>query len=52
MPRYVVLTDRPDYHAIVIEKPDDLDKIDYSRPVHLYAQTTMNREAYTDRCNE
>jgi 4-hydroxy-3-methylbut-2-enyl diphosphate reductase len=34
------------YHAIVIEGPDDLDKIDYSRPVHLYAQTTMNRDEY------
>jgi 4-hydroxy-3-methylbut-2-enyl diphosphate reductase len=33
-------------HAIIIEKTEDLDKIDFSRPVHLYAQTTMNREAY------
>jgi len=32
--------------AVIVEKPEDLDKIDYSRPVHLYAQTTMNREAY------
>jgi 4-hydroxy-3-methylbut-2-en-1-yl diphosphate reductase len=34
------------YRAIVIEKPDDLDKLDYRKPIHLYAQTTMNREDY------
>jgi 4-hydroxy-3-methylbut-2-enyl diphosphate reductase len=40
------------YHAIVIEKPDDLGKIDYRRPVRLYAQTTMNREEYRSLRNE
>jgi 4-hydroxy-3-methylbut-2-en-1-yl diphosphate reductase len=40
------------YHAIVIEKSEDLDKIDYSRPVHIYAQTTMNREEYRSVLNE
>jgi len=40
------------YNAIVIEKPEDLDKIDYSRPVHLFAQTTMNREEYSSVLNE
>lgn len=34
------------YKAIVIEKMDDLDKLDYTKPIHLYAQTTMNREDY------
>lgn len=28
--------------AIVVEGPDDLDKIDYSRPVVLYSQTTKS----------
>ena len=40
------------YQAIVIEKPEDLNKIDYSRPVHLYAQTTMNGEDYKAVVNE
>ena len=28
--------------AIVVEQADDLDKIDFSRPVRLYSQTTMS----------
>jgi len=40
------------YQAIIIEKTDDLDKIDYSRPVHLFAQTTMNSEDYKALLNE
>jgi 4-hydroxy-3-methylbut-2-en-1-yl diphosphate reductase len=34
------------YQAIIIEKPEDIEKIDYSRPVQLFAQTTMNGEEY------
>jgi len=34
------------YKTIIIESEDDLDKIDLSRPVHLYAQTTMSTEKY------
>lgn len=34
------------YKAVVIEKTEDLDKLDYSKPIHLYAQTTMNRQDY------
>lgn len=30
--------------AIVIESTDDLDKIDYSRDIHLYSQTTKSIE--------
>jgi len=40
------------YRAIVIEKTDDLNKLDYSRPIHLFAQTTMNREDYQALLNE
>jgi 4-hydroxy-3-methylbut-2-enyl diphosphate reductase len=40
------------YKAIVVEKTEDLDKLDYSRPVHLYAQTTMNRQDYETIRNE
>ena len=40
------------YQAIIIEKPEDLNKIDYSRPVQLYAQTTMNGDDYKAVVNE
>jgi 4-hydroxy-3-methylbut-2-enyl diphosphate reductase len=40
------------YQAIIIEKPDDLNKIDYRRPVQLFAQTTMNSEKYKAIMNE
>lgn len=36
------------YSAIIVESPDDLDKIDFSRPVHLYAQTTMSTDRYAN----
>jgi 4-hydroxy-3-methylbut-2-en-1-yl diphosphate reductase len=32
--------------GMVISNFDDLDKIDYTRPVHLYSQTTMSLEGY------
>jgi 4-hydroxy-3-methylbut-2-enyl diphosphate reductase len=32
--------------GIVITGFDDLDKIDYTRPIHLYSQTTMSLEGY------
>lgn len=32
--------------AIVVESPDDLSKIDFSRPVALYSQTTKSLEGY------
>jgi len=34
------------YKAIIVESEDDLDRIDMNRPVHLYAQTTMNTGDY------
>jgi len=34
------------YKALVIEKKEDLDKLDFTKPIHLYAQTTMNRQEY------
>jgi 4-hydroxy-3-methylbut-2-en-1-yl diphosphate reductase len=40
------------YQAIVIEKPEDLDKIDYNRPVQMFAQTTMNDQEYKAVMNE
>lgn len=32
--------------AIVIMSEDDLDKIDYSRPIHFYSQTTKSTELF------
>jgi 4-hydroxy-3-methylbut-2-enyl diphosphate reductase len=34
------------YRARVIEKMNDLNKLDFSMPIHLFAQTTMNQEDY------
>lgn len=32
--------------AIVVSSPDDLDGIDFSRPIRLYSQTTKSKEDY------
>lgn len=32
--------------AIVIESPDDLDRLDFSRPVYLFSQTTKSVETF------
>lgn len=32
--------------AVVITSEDDLDKIDYSRPIHFYSQTTKSTELF------
>ena len=34
------------YKTIIVESEDDLARIDFSKPVHLYAQTTMSPENY------
>ncbi|NVO18127.1 MAG: 4-hydroxy-3-methylbut-2-enyl diphosphate reductase [Bacteroidetes bacterium] len=34
--------------AIIVENEDDLGRIDFSRPVRLYSQTTMDIDAYED----
>lgn len=36
------LSGQTGHKAIVVSGPDDLDKIDFSRPVILYSQTTMD----------
>jgi 4-hydroxy-3-methylbut-2-enyl diphosphate reductase len=40
------LAGQTNYQTIIVESEDDLRKIDFSRPVHLYAQTTMNTDNY------
>jgi 4-hydroxy-3-methylbut-2-en-1-yl diphosphate reductase len=34
------------YQTVIIESEEDLDKIDFTRAIQLYAQTTMNPEKY------
>ncbi len=34
--------------AIVVSKPEDLTEVDFSRPVHLFSQTTKSREQFTE----
>jgi 4-hydroxy-3-methylbut-2-en-1-yl diphosphate reductase len=41
------LSGQTGYNSIIIESESDLNKIDYTRPVHLYAQTTMNDTSYS-----
>ena len=36
------------YRAIVINSPEDISKIDFTRPVIIYSQTTQDPEKYND----
>src|SRR4030043_1374173 len=40
------LTGQTDNSAIIIESVKDLEKIDVSKPLHLFAQTTKSEEGY------
>lgn len=40
------LAGQTQYQTVIVESPEDIDKIDFSRPVHLYAQTTMSIDKY------
>jgi 4-hydroxy-3-methylbut-2-en-1-yl diphosphate reductase len=40
------LAGQTNYQTIIVESPDDLKKIDFTRPIHLYAQTTMSADKY------
>lgn len=40
------LAGQTNYQTLIVESEDDLRKIDFARPVHLYAQTTMSTENY------
>ncbi|MBN1144427.1 MAG: 4-hydroxy-3-methylbut-2-enyl diphosphate reductase [Bacteroidales bacterium] len=42
------LAGQTNYQTLIVESPDDINKIDFSRPVHLYAQTTMSTDKYHD----
>lgn len=40
------LNGQTDNTALIVSRPDELDGIDFSRPVRLYSQTTKSREDY------
>jgi 4-hydroxy-3-methylbut-2-enyl diphosphate reductase len=40
------LAGQTNYKTVIMESEDDLGKINFSRPVHLYAQTTMSPDKY------
>lgn len=42
----VGLTGQTDGTALIVSSPDDIDAIDFSRPIRLYSQTTKSREEY------
>ncbi len=44
----VGLLGQTDGKGIVISNHKDLDNIDYTRPIHLYSQTTMNLQEYAE----
>ncbi len=45
-PEVIGLAGQIDYQAIIIEKEEDLQNIDFKKPVKLYAQTTKSIAAY------
>lgn len=42
----VGLTGQTDGTAIIVSNPDEIDAIDFCRPIRLYSQTTKSREDY------
>lgn len=42
----VGLTGQCDGNAIIVSREDDLEHIDFARPIRLYSQTTKSREEY------
>ncbi|MFO7657029.1 MAG: 4-hydroxy-3-methylbut-2-enyl diphosphate reductase [Bacteroidales bacterium] len=48
----VGLTGQTGNRAIVVESPEDLDNLDPSKPLHLFAQTTKSPETYQQIFNE
>jgi 4-hydroxy-3-methylbut-2-enyl diphosphate reductase len=40
------LSGQVQYNTIILESEADLDLIDYSKPIHIFSQTTMNLDKY------
>lgn len=45
-PEVVGLNGQIDDKAILVNSPEDVGKIDFERPISLFAQTTINKEVY------
>ena len=45
-PEVIGLNGQVDNNAIIIESPEDIDKIDFKKPVSLFAQTTKSIETF------
>ncbi len=45
-PEVIGLNGQINFEAVLVENPEDVKKIDYSRPVSLFAQTTQNKSVY------
>lgn len=50
-PEIIGLNGQIDNHGIIIEKEDDLDQIDFTKPIRLFAQTTSNLQFYNQMEN-
>lgn len=46
------LLGQTDDNAVIISNYMDLDKIDYSKPISIFSQTTMSLEDYNNICKE
>jgi 4-hydroxy-3-methylbut-2-enyl diphosphate reductase len=45
-PEVIGLSGQAGNQAIIVETENDLQQIDFARPIHLFAQTTQNRQLY------
>jgi 4-hydroxy-3-methylbut-2-enyl diphosphate reductase len=47
-PEVVGLSGQTNHNAIIVEQMSDIDRIDFGRPARLFAQTTKDKNEYTD----
>jgi len=45
-PEVIGLNGQTNFTAVILEKPEDIEQLDFSRPVCLFAQTTQNENEY------
>ncbi|MDD2530960.1 MAG: 4-hydroxy-3-methylbut-2-enyl diphosphate reductase [Bacteroidales bacterium] len=48
----VGLVGQTNNEAIVVSSKEDLDLINFEKPIHLFSQTTMSKEDYKSLCDE
>jgi 4-hydroxy-3-methylbut-2-enyl diphosphate reductase len=47
-PEVIGLSGHTGHNAVVAESPDDVAHIDFHKPVHLFAQTTISRQVFEE----